>query len=191
MNFRLYRLNRTLSERTNLFSHQSLVNRIDVSESNYRRGMEVSRLLLPFVQSIFIFRTCSFRADGNNNDVIMRTIPCVGGNNKCRALFIRSVVGEGEWQQNNVSSATLGHKLRLSDYSKNQENFGRESSSRDSRHSPRQDDFGNLFDSASLGATKVASYLRISTNQLPAQSGLKSYFAYANSLPQSIMNVTS
>jgi len=182
MNSRLYRLNRVLPERTNLFSHQPFVNRIDVSKSDHGRYAKTPRLSLSFIKSVFMLGAGSFGTDGNDDNVTARAVPSGGRNNQRRPLFVRSVIGERERQKHDIRSITLGHTSRPSDYPRNQENFGQESSSRSFRCPPHRYDFGNLFDSVSRGATKVAAYLQISTNQQLAQFGPKRDFAYANSI---------
>ena len=181
---RLHRSKSTFSERADLLSHQALINRIDVSESNYRWNTKTTRFLIPGTQHVLELGRCLFGTNGYNNDVVPRLIPGTGRNDKCGALFIRRVICEREGQEHDIPRTTLDHISHPFDYPKNQASFERELASRDFRYFLCRGDCGNLFDNASRGATEAHACLQASKNQLLSRSGLQKGFAYTATIPK-------
>lgn len=111
-------------ERSKVFTHQPLVNGYDFGKF-YERGVEKMRFLaFAFFESVFVpTNLCFIGKNGGNrygNNILLGAVKGVGGYNEGGTIFNRRQIGEGKWNQYNISGFIGSCRHRRMDCSKNQ-----------------------------------------------------------------------
>lgn len=120
----------------------------------------------------------SLRSNSNQDNIFMRTIEYIGRNNKSWSLFESTEVSKRKWYEDNVATLIFDHILNLNHYSRNQMK---------DLQVLRTQVYQNQARSILVDERVIVVDPRAWIVLWPARFGLKTNFAYVNSISYKVI----